>query len=165
MLDALPDDARLWLFAILDGDGRVHSDLHAFVPGWQSHGRPVPAAAADVTPEGFPGEVLAVAAHLSDAEVNAGVSGCGIDAMQHAVEAAVARAGAHLAPALSVAYGDADGWKVVPRPAFRALVKSGGADGETPVLDLTAATLGALRADGLVRPAGASWHGRTFRLA
>ena len=164
-LPGLGDDARLWLFAVLGGDAAVVTDLQAFVPAWQSHGRPVPAAAADVTPPGFPGVVLAVAARLSDADVNAGVSGCGIDAMQHAVEAAVARAGGHLVPALSVVYRDGDGWQVAARPAFRALVQRGAADARTPVLDLTATTLGALRAHGLARPAGEAWHGRAFRLA
>ena len=50
------------------------------------------------------------------------------------------------------------------RPDFRAATKAGHADGTTPVLDLTATTLGELRGRGLVRPAGESWHGRAFRL-
>ena len=165
LLPALGDGARLWLFAVDGGDDAVVPDLRAFARTWQSHGRPVPADVADVAPAGFPGVVLAVAAELSDDEVNAGVSGCGIDAMEHAVAAAVARAGAHLVPALSVVYSDADGWHVVPRPAFRALVRSGAAGAQTVVLDLTPTTLGALRRDGVARPAAASWHGRAFRLA
>ena len=178
LLPALPDAARVWTFAVL-GDvpvsrpagapelgAELHASVHEFTRHWASHGRPVPADAADVTPPDFPGAVLAVAAQLSDAEVNAGVSGCGIDAMQHAVEAAVAVAGARLVPALTVGYRDADGrWQVVSRPAFRALTKQGEADGATPVLDLTATTLGALRTDGVERAAGEAWHGRAFRLS
>lgn len=170
MLTALPDSARAWVFAALGGADRLGDELHAavheFTRHWTSHGRPVPADAADATPAGFPGAVLVVAAQLSDDEVNAGVSGCGIDAMQHALDAAVAAGGAELASPLSVAYRDADGaWQVVPRPAFRALARSGRVDGETRVLDLTATTLGQLRAGGVERAAAAAWHGRAFRLA
>lgn len=162
---ALPGDARLWLFAIQGNPGTIVADLRAFVPSWRSHGRPVPAAAADLTPDGFPGVVLAVAAHLSPDDVNAGVSGCGIDAMQHAVEAAIAASGAHLLPALGVAYHDGEAWHLVSRPAFRASASAGRVGSDTLVLDLTPATVAELRAGGAVRPAGDAWHGRTFRLA
>ena len=164
MLDPLPDAARLWLFA-LDGTPAPQAveaalaDVRAFLPSWASHGRPVEAR-ADV----LEGRVLAVGAVISADEMNAGVSGCGIDAMQHAVEAALARHGLAFAPALSVTYEGDAGWTVAPRPAVRARFKSGAADGATPVLDLTHETVGALRADGLARPAAETWAGRAFRL-
>ena len=164
-LAALPDSARLWLFA-LDGDPEaLLADIRAFCASWASHGRSVRAAAGVLD-----GRVLAVAA-LIDAEAdrqvgdaNAGVSGCGIDALQHAVEAAAARSGLALTPALDVTFHDG-AWRSATRPAFRRLVRDGGAGSETLVLDLAPATLGALRvAGGAVRPAGDSWHALTFGL-
>ena len=151
--------ARVWLVAA-DGDpAPLLPDVRAFCLTWASHGRPV-RAATDV----LAGRVLAVAAVISEAELNGGVSGCGIDAMQHVVETAAARHGLGLIPALSVTYRDATGaWQSVPRSAFRALVTRGTAGPETRVLDLTPATLGALAA-GVERPAGETWHAAAFRL-
>ena len=161
-LDHLPPSARLWLFA-LDADvpDGLLADVRAFCAQWTSHGRAVPAAA-----DALAGRVVAVAAQISDAEANAGVSGCGIDAMQHAVEAAAERHGRALVPALSVVYRDAGGtWRAAPRPAFRSLVASDEAGSETRVLDLTPATLGAIRAAGGVEQRAAhTWHAVAFRL-
>ena len=164
MLDALPDAARLWLFPLdrqPDADERTNvlADVRAWLPTWASHGRPV-RAEADVLED----RVLAVGAVISPQEMNAGVSGCGIDAMQHAVEAALARHGLALADALAVTYRDGSSWRTVARPAFRQLVRAGKADGTTPILDPTADTVGTLRANGLARPAGETWAARAFRL-
>lgn len=163
MLDALPGSARLWLFA-LDGEAsaRLVSTVNAFCETWTSHGRAVTAAAEALAS----GRVLAVAALISEVDVNAGVSGCGIDAMQHAVETAVAAFGLTLTPPLAVSYFDAGhGWRSVGRAAFRRLVSAGEAGSGTRVLDLTPGTLGALRAaGGTERPAGASWHAAAFGL-
>jgi hypothetical protein len=161
-ISRFPPPARLWLFALdVPVPDALLADVRAFCAGWTSHGRPVQAEAIALS-----GNVLAVAALITDAEANAGVSGCGIDAMQHAVEAAVARHGHALAPALAVTYRDAEGtWQTVPRPAFRRLVRDGAAGPETRVLDLTPATVGALRESGGVeRPAGEAWHGIVFGL-
>ena len=157
----LPDRARVWLSA---ADGPIPDAalgaVRAWLLTWASHGRPVTAQA-----EVLAGRVLAVAALISPEELNAGVSGCGIDAMSHAVEAALAEAGRAQASPLAVTYRDARGtWQTVARPAFRRLAKEGAVDGQTPVLDLTATDLGALRASGVARPAAESWHGRVFRL-
>ena len=165
MLDALPDAARLWLFALdrqpdASALASALADVQAWLPTWASHGRPVQAQA-----EALEGRVLAVGAVISPEEMNAGVSGCGIDAMQHAVEAALERHGLALASALSVTVEAGTGWQTLPRPAFRQLVRDGSADGTTHVLDLTADTVGALRANGLARPAADTWAARAFRLA
>lgn len=162
-LAALPDDARVWLFAAdrpLDADTRtaVLERVRAFTSGWHSHGRPVAAEAA------WAGEgVLAVGGALSPEELNAGVSGCGIDAMTHAVEQAAAGFG--WLGALSVVYLDGDEPRVVERTAFRRLAREGAVGPDTPVLDLTATTVGELHAHGVVRPAAQAWHGRAFGLA
>ena len=159
--DALPDAARVWLFAadapVSDG---ALARVRAFLPTWASHGRPVTASADRVADS-----VLAVAAVISAEDLNAGVSGCGIDAMTHAVEAAFAEAGLAQASPLEVSYRDASGaWQSVPRSAFRRLAREGAVDGQTPVVDLTATDLGALRARGAVRPAAEAWHGAAFGL-
>lgn len=165
MLDSLPDAARLWLFP-LDrtlGDAEadaLHQSVAGWLPSWQSHGRPVRAETAVLA-----GRALAVGAVISEADLNAGVSGCGIDAMERAVAAALEARGLALAPALGVTYRDgADDWRSAPRPAFRRLAKAGEAGPETTLLDVTAGTVGELRARGVERPAGETWAARAFGL-
>ena len=166
MLDALPDAARVWLFPLdrtpaAPEANALRDRLAGWLPTWQSHGRPVRAQA-----EVAAGRVLVVGAVISEADVNAGVSGCGIDAMERAVAGALEAEGLALASPLAVVYRDAAGdWKSAPRPAFRRLVKAGEAGADTPILDVTARTVGALRAGGVARPAGETWAARAFALA
>ena len=159
---SLPDRARVWLFgADADLPESVLRDVRAFLPTWSSHGRSVRAEAAVLSER-----VLAVAALISPEELNAGVSGCGIDAMTHAVEAAFAEADVRQASALAVSFREDGAWRTVPRPAFRALARDGAVSGETRVLDLTPTTLGDLRqSGGAERRAAEAWHGRAFGLA
>lgn len=166
MTDTLPDAARLWLFPLdrtvsaLEGDA-LRDRLAAWLPSWQSHGRPVQAEAAVLEDR-----VLAVGAVISEADLNAGVSGCGIDSMERAVAGALEAEGLALAPALGVTHRDPAGtWQSASRPAFRKLVRSGEAGAETVVLDVTADTVGALREHGVARPAGETWASRAFALA
>ena len=166
MLHPLPDAARVWLFPLdrtLDDAAadRLRQRLAAWLPSWASHGRPVQAEA-----EVLAGRALAVGAVISEADLNAGVSGCGIDAMERAVAAALDAEGVARAPALGVTYRDDAGeWATVARPAFRRLAREGAVGPETPVLDGTAETVRALRRHGVERPAGEAWTGRAFRLA
>ncbi|MFN3595769.1 MAG: hypothetical protein ACK41D_00685 [Rubricoccaceae bacterium] len=161
----LPDHARVWLFAARDGlspkaSTALLDGLALFLSAWTSHGRPVEAAAAVQA-----GRVLVVAANIDAAEHNAGVSGCGIDKMEHAVAQAAVTAGIAWTGPLDVLFRDAGGaWQAVPRPAFRALAQAGTVTAATPLLDLTPTTLGAIRQHGLVRPAGDTWAARAFGL-
>lgn len=160
MQSPLPDDARLWVFsslqplspqAVKDLERRIAS----FLERWASHGRAVP---GDVTV--LHDRFLVVAAHLAG-----GVSGCGIDSLVHAVEEVGSALGVTWADGLHLAYRDAHGAvQVVPRPIFRGLVRDGTVTAETPVFVTTLETIGDLRAGGLERPAGETWHGRTFRI-
>ncbi|WP_420456562.1 hypothetical protein [Rubrivirga sp.] len=165
MLDPLPDAARVWLVALDRTLGAgpaeaLRQSVAGWLPSWQSHGRPVRADAAVLA-----GRVLGVGAVISEADLNAGVSGCGIDAMERAVAEALDAHGVGRAPALGVTYRDADGaWQSVARPAFRRLTRSGQAGSETTILDVTAATVGDLRAHGVERPAGETWAARAFAL-
>lgn len=161
MLNALPDDARLWLFAFDGPAAGLVPAVRDWLPSWTSHGRPV-RAEAQLAHE----TVLAVGAVIAPEELNAGISGCGVDAMQHAVERAAADAGRALLPSLLITWQSADGaWHTSGRPAFRRAVAGGEVAPTTPVLDLTPTTLAALRRDGVVRPAGTAWTGRLFGLA
>ena len=166
MLASLPDAARVWLFPL----DRTLSDAEAdalrrsvagWLPSWTSHQRPVQAEA-----EVLAGRALVVGAVISEADLNAGVSGCGIDKMERAVAKALDAHGLALASPLAVTVRDESGdWRSLPRPAFRRLTKSGEAGPETVVLDVTATTVGDLRAHGAERPAGETWAARAFALA
>ena len=165
MLDSLPDAARAWLFTLdrtlsePDAD-RLRQSLAAWLPSWVSHGRPVQAQAEVVE-----GRVLAVGAVISQADLNAGVSGCGIDAMERAVAQALDDVSAGLAAGLGVTFRNEDGgWQTVARPAFRRRVREGDSGAETPILDVTADTVGAVRQRGVARPAGETWAARAFAL-
>jgi hypothetical protein len=160
-LASLPDDARLWLFAAdRDFDGAAAGlleDVRAFTDRWQSHGRPV-VAAADVIDD----RVLAVAGAISTADWNAGVPGCGIDAMTRAVGDAATSRSLEWVGGLDVVFREGSAWRVVPRGEFRRLARAGAVTPATVVLDLTIDTVGALRAGGAARPAGETWHGGAF---
>lgn len=164
MFASLPDDARVWTFLTdrpVDAAtrGRLAQAVDDFLRSWTSHGRPVPAQ-ADWLAE----RVFVVAAHLGTGP-NAGVSGCGIDALVHALEETARREGFGWADGLQVAFRDPTGvLQVVPRAAFRALAREGHVDAHTRVLDLTVDRLGDLRTHGLERPAAHTWHARAFGL-
>lgn len=158
LLPALPDDARVWLFAFDGPAADVLPSVRAWLPSWTSHGRPVTADVAVVHDA-----VLAVGAMISAAELNAGVSGCGVDAMHHAVEAAAASAGRAILPTLLINWQDSAGhWQCSGRPAFRRAIADGTAGPSTPVLDLTLSTVDTLRRIGVVRPAGEAWTKHLF---
>ncbi len=160
MFPTLPSDARLWIFtadrALSAADqSQLHDELSEFVAQWASHGRPVLGDVA-LSDDRF----VLVAANLAG-----GVSGCGIDSLVHAVEQAGAARGIRWVDGLHIVFRDEDGAvEVLPRPAFRQRVRDGAVTTETPVFVTTLDTVGALRDGGLERPAGTTWHGRTFRL-
>jgi len=159
LLPSLPDHARLWTFVAprplaAEAQEAVLARVRAFLPEWVSHGRPVAAEAAF-----FHGRALVVGALLSEAEGD--ISGCGIDQMVHAVEAAAP--GLAWLDGLQVAYREEDDFAVAPRATVRRMLREGTVSAETPVLDATLPTVGALRASGgLERPLGATALGRAL---
>jgi hypothetical protein len=158
----LPDEARVWLFAAerdfeADQWRAILDRVRGFTTEWQSHGRPV-VAAAQVLED----RVLAVAGVITSEDLNAGVSGCGIDAMTREVEAAAHDAGCRWAGNLDVMYHDGESWHVISRGEFRRLVGEGVVTPSTTVLDLTAGTLGHMREAGVARRAGDAWHAAAF---
>ena len=164
MFPSLPDSARVWIFAASRALSPVEQQdvlkrLQPFLAGWRSHGRPVPAEArfqAD--------RLLVVGAHIEDG-LNAGVSGCGIDALTHAVEAAGASDGIEWLGGMHVLYRTPAGeLRAVSRPEFRQQVKEGAITPDTLVADTTIGDLETLRQQGIERPISESWHARVFRV-
>ncbi len=161
LFPALPDAARCWIYVaertLTQAEQEALLDaLHAFFGGWASHGRPVHGAA-----ETLDDRFLVVAATLAEGDI----SGCGIDASVRVVTEAAQRLGVAWAAPLHVFFRDEAGAvQHLPRPAFRKLVQAGAVTAETPVFDVSLATLGSLRGGGFEQPAGASWHARVFRI-
>lgn len=153
---ALPDDASLWVHttgAPLEAPAQTAllNRLSGFMETWTSHQHPVHGAAA-VLHDRF----LVVAA-VSDGPGE--ISGCGIDALTHAIDEAAATLGLSWVPALHVLYRAPDGAvAAVPRRVFQQRAEEGLVTPETPVFDPNLRTLGALRDGRLERPARASWH-------
>ena len=156
VFSALPDDASLWIHtadASLEGATQTAllNRLSEFMETWTSHQHPVHGAAT-VLHDRF----LVVAA-ASDGPDD--ISGCGIDALTHAIDDAAAALGLSWVPALHVLYRAPDGTvTAVPRRVFQQRAEEGLLTLETPVFDPSLCTLGALRAGRLERPARASWH-------
>ena len=161
LFPTLSDQARLWTYAAdrpLDAaeQAALLQRVRAFLQSWTSHGRPV-RGEADVRADRF----LLVAGEIP----GGAISGCGIDASVHAVEAAGAELGIGWLSPLNVFYRDGAGdVQALPRPAFRKLVRLGEVDARTSVFDLTAATLGDVRHAGFERAAGEAWHALAFKI-
>jgi hypothetical protein len=159
LLPSLPDHARLWVFTASRALAPMAQDsvmarVRAFLPEWVSHGRPVAAEAAFLHDR-----ALVVGALLAQDEGD--ISGCGIDAMTHAVEASAEGFswldGLHV----TVRRGD-EGFEAMPRATLRRLAREGAVAADTEVLDAALPTVGALRKGGLARPLGATALGRAL---
>ena len=166
LLASLPDEARVWLFAsnrALSADEQTAAlaQTRSFLREWTSHGRPV-SGEVELHHE----RVLVVGAHLAESELNAGVSGCGIDSLTHAVETTAARLGFDWAGVLDVLYYDTEGTlHTISRSEFRRLAEEGTVTSNTLVLDLTTTSAGALRANGIKHRAADTWHAGLLRRA
>ncbi|QXD14840.1 hypothetical protein GQ464_015670 [Rhodocaloribacter litoris] len=161
LFPAFPDEARLWIYAAERSltareQAEVLERLQPFLARWSSHGRPVRGAAVFLHDR-----FLAVAGHLPAGDL----SGCGIDASVHHIEAAIAPLATAWAPALTVFYRDDDGTvRSAERREFRRLVREGHIHAETPVFDLSLTSVGELRRGRFEQPAGQSWHATVFRI-
>ena len=157
--DALPDEARLWVFVcdrpLSEHDASVVArHLDAFADMWTSHTRPVEAAVGV-----FEGRFVTVAARIRGGDV----SGCGTDKLFHAAEGALGAVGAAQAPALSVTYRSSDGMlRTVSRAEFKQMASTGSVQPHTDIFDASLSTLGDLRRRGLLVPAQQTWMRRYF---
>ncbi|GMQ83046.1 MAG: hypothetical protein BMS9Abin05_2520 [Rhodothermia bacterium] len=156
-----PDNALLWIYtsdrtiSVADQD-RLLASVRNFIASWTSHERPV-TAEVEILLDRF----LIVSAYIPGGNV----SGCGIDKLVHAM--VVIRSGFEFEwlDRLQVPYkSETEGIVSVDRSAFRTMVNDGTITGETLVYDTSLHTLGDLRAVGLERTAGNSWHARVFSL-
>jgi len=152
--DALPDDARVWVFGASDplDDALAASLLRrvdAYLDQWAAHGAPL-TCARDWRDRRF----LVIGVDQS----TAGASGCSIDALFRILQGLEQTLGTSLVAGGRVFYRDARGTvQCVDRATFSARARAGEIDGDTPVLDTTLTSLGALR-EQFERPASASWH-------
>ena len=161
----LPDTARLWIYAtdrpLTDAEeADLTRRLEDFLDDWSSHGRAVEGHA-----EVREGRFVLLAAHLPG-HANGDVSGCGIDASVHVLEAFAQENELPWTSSLDVFYRDADGAvRNASRPDFQALSERGAVDRTTPVFDRDLKTVAALREGRFEHPAGESWHAEAFSLS
>lgn len=155
----LPDSTRAWLYAAIapiseQKQSAILSALDPTLSKWKSHGTIIPARAI------FLDEVtLLVAADFTGAEM----SGCSIDRMVGAVREAGASVGVELVDTpRGIHYWNSEGLRFSSREEFSELVRNKVVDADTPVLDLTLITLGAVRAGRYKRSANEGWHAKAF---
>ncbi|MBK6486874.1 MAG: hypothetical protein IPF98_08400 [Gemmatimonadetes bacterium] len=152
--DALPDDARVWVFGSRDplGDELAASLLRhvdAYLDVWAAHGEPLTSART-----WRDRHFLVIGLDQS----TAGASGCSIDALFRILHGLEQPLGTSLVTGGLVFYRDARGTvQCVDRATFSARARAGEIDGDTPVFDTTLTTLGELR-EQFERPANRSWH-------
>jgi hypothetical protein len=157
--DALPGDARLWVFAAdAPLDSARQRDLlarvDAFLASWNAHGHPL-TAGRDLRD----GRVLLVAVD----ERSAPPSGCSIDAMVRVLKDFETEAGVTLTDHARVIWRDSDGdLRTADRPTFARLAREAEVELDTPVLDTTLTRVSELRDGALEVPARSAWHKRAF---
>ena len=154
--DALPDVARVWVFAAaapVTGAAadvlfaRVDEHLHQ----WRAHGAPL-VCARDWRDDRF------LAVGVDEAATDA--SGCSIDALFGALRGIEQQLGTSMVGNGTVYWRNADGDVLAAdRAAFRAAGAAGQISQESMVFDTTVTTAGAWRT-AFEKPARESWHAR-----
>src|SRR5436309_2078988 len=129
--DALPDSARVWVFAsdkALSGDAadRLLAAVDEFLSGWAAHGTPLRCAR-----DWRDGRFLAVGVDV--AAENA--SGCSIDGLFRALQQLEHTIGSRLIGGGRVFYRTKVGIETASRDEFAERVKTGDIARETPVFD------------------------------
>jgi hypothetical protein len=156
--DALPADARLWIFAAerpLAARERDYllSAVDGFLDQWQAHRRPL-TSARDFRHDRF----LLVGVD----EAAAGVSGCSIDALLRDIKRVEAALSVALVDHAPVVFRDGEAIQRVPRDEFAELARAGRVTPDTIVFDNTLTQMGDLQAGRWEVPAAQTWHGRAF---
>lgn len=151
--DALPDDARVWVFGssrpLVDGEAvqLLHAVDH-YLGGWKAHGAPL-----TVGRQWLHDRFLVVGVDQS----TAGASGCSIDGLYRALSSVESSIGTVLLAGGRVFWREGDAIQTGDRTAFAQRALAGAVGAETPVFDLTLTTAGALRR-AFEQPARATWH-------
>ena len=161
-LNALPDDARLWLLALepapdAAAQARLGEAMDALVGEWRHKG--VQYAGAWTLLEG---RILA----LAEPTMTTAPSGCAIDGMMRKVDRHLAELDlGRLDPTATVLVRAKKGLRAVAKTDLEARLQDGSLDAATPVLDLSLFTLGDLRAGKLEKPLASTWIGRKYKIA
>lgn len=156
--DALPDHARVWIFAAerplgADDQAALLADVDAFLDQWAAHGAPLQAG-RDLRYDRF----LLVAVD----ERAAGVSGCSVDALTRQLREHERRLGMALLDNAPVHYRAGETVERVSRAGFAELAASGAVTPDVVVFNNTVPDLGDVRAGRWEVPARQSWHNRSF---
>lgn len=155
---ALPDSARLWVFAAarpLAADERdtLAAAADDFLDEWNAHRVPLDCA-RDLRHDQF----LLIGVD----QETAGVSGCSVDALVRTMKGLGQRLGVELIDHASVFYREGGVVRRVTRDQFSAAAAGGLVTPDTVVFDNTVPTVGALRGGAWEAPAARTWHGKTF---
>lgn len=155
---ALPDSARLWVFAAARPLAAAERDallaaVDLFLDQWNAHRVPL-----DCGRELRYDQFLLVGV---DQEA-AGVSGCSVDALVRTMKGLGQQLGVELLDHGSVFYRDGGTVTRVSRDDFSEAARRGALTPATIVFDNTVPTTGALRAGAWEAPAAQTWHGRAF---
>jgi len=156
--DAIPDDARLWVFGVGDELGREKREhflarVDGFLEVWAAHGSPLRCAR-----DFRHGRFLLVAVD----EASVPPSGCSIDSMVRLLKELEVEIDTSLVDNTPVWYRDDGGVHRVSRADFRRHAEEGRVDADTLVFDNTITRVGQLEAGEWERRARDSWHGRAF---
>jgi hypothetical protein len=155
-MEALPDDARVWVFAAdrtLDEgvSDALMNDVDLFLSQWNAHGAPL-----TVGRNWKHGRFLTIAVDQS----TAGASGCSIDGLFRTLKTLEPRLGASLVPRGLIFFRDDKGAiQSVDREQFMALGAEGKVVLDSRVFDPAVTTLGGWRARFELN-AEDSWHAK-----
>ncbi|MDQ8161985.1 MAG: hypothetical protein P3C10_05310 [Gemmatimonadota bacterium] len=159
--DALPDDARAWVFGaaapvVGAAAQSLLSTVDAHLATWRAHGAPLVCARL------WRDDRFVV---IGVDEGATGATGCSIDGLFHVLRDIESLVGTTLVGGGTVYWRDAAGAVVSgARPVFREAAAGGAVVPETPVFDTTVTTVGAYRA-GFEKAAAESWHGKLLPVA
>ena len=161
-LNALPDDARLWLLALepapdAAAQTRLGEAMDTLVAEWRHKG--VQYAGAWALLEG---RILA----LAEPTMASAPSGCAIDGMMRKVSRVTTDLDLSMVdPAAAVLVRLAGGLRAISKADLEARLADGTLDAATPVLDLSLFLLGDLRAGKLEKPLARTWIARKHKVA
>ena len=131
----------------------VSSHLSRFFDQWDSHGRKVVARSV-IEHDRF----VVVSAFVPGDHV----SGCGIDASDHQLNAVADIVGFSRAPVLDVFYLSDKGVRNVSRLEFTELAQKGDVSTETTVFDTSISTAADWKRGRFARPVAEMWHAQAF---
>ncbi len=156
--DALPEDARVWIFSAERPltsveQSRLLAEVDRFLDQWGAHDMPL-TAGRDIRYDRF----LFVAVD----QRAVGPSGCSIDALVRQMKVLQTEIGVELVNHAPVLFRQGDYIARVSRELFAKLVAGGDINVGTTVFDTTLTRLGDVREGRWETRAGDSWHGRAF---